>query len=132
MSKISVVNTGAYTGNRLSTEAAAQGLKNIGDQMVLNATIERINKTKSAFDAVPKEGKRISGSINARNSKSADEASKNADQLKNILDKAISSVHDNIAKVQQDHTTLYKASSAQGGGAGAAETGKGTNVNVKS
>lgn len=144
MPRVSAVDTGPFTGNRLSTEAAAQGIRNISDQKVLNATIERINKTKTAFDSVNEQGKRIAGSIKETAGKTADEASKNADQLKSILDKTISTLHDSISKTQQTNTALYKASSTGGGaaagagagaaagaGAGAPETGKGARINVQ-
>lgn len=130
MPRVMAVETGPVIGNRLSTEAAAQGIRNISDQKVLNATIERINKTKTAFNAVNEQGKQIAGSIKETAGKTADEAAKNADQLKNILAKTISTLHDSIAKTQQTNIALYEASST-GGGAGAAETGKGAKINVQ-
>ncbi|MBI5184964.1 MAG: hypothetical protein HZA01_04470 [Nitrospinae bacterium] len=136
MSLVMAVETGPVIGNRLSTEAAAQGIRNINDQKVLNATIERINKTKTAFDSVNEQGKRIAGSIKETAGKTADEAAKNADQLKNILNKTIETLHGSIAKTQQTNIALYKAASTGGGaaagaGAGAAETGKGAKINVQ-
>lgn len=145
MPKVSPFPTGPQVGNRFGSSAAAGSLKNMLDQRTLNATINRINETKAAFDAVPQEGERISGSVHEKGKTMAATGAERAQQLRETMDKTVGNLQRGTAKDMAGQAAMLQAHSQMGdtvGGmvnpidsgkaANSVEIGKGTNVNTQS
>ncbi|MBI5185001.1 MAG: hypothetical protein HZA01_04655 [Nitrospinae bacterium] len=145
MPKVSPFPTGPQVGNRFGSSAAASSLKNMLDQRTLNATISRINETKAAFDAVPKEGERISSSLNEKGKTMAATGAERAQQLQASMEKTVGNLQRGTAKDMAGQAAMLQAHSQPldpGGGmanpidtgkaANSVEIGKGTNVNTQS
>lgn len=145
MPKVSPFPTGPQVGNRFGVSAAANSLKNMSDQRTLNATINRINETKAAFDAVPQQGERISGSVHEKGKAMAATGAERAQQLRETIDKTVGNLQRGTAKDMAGQAAQLQAHSQPvdpGGGianpidtgkaANSVEIGKGTNVNTQS
>lgn len=136
MSNVSSFPRGPQVGNRFGTSNAASGLKDMADQRNLNATINRIKTTKAAFDAVPGEGERISGSVHERGKAMATTGAERAQELRKVMDKSVGNVEQGTSKAMSGQDAQVQAHSQQVAPAGGLvtpiETGKGINMDTKS
>ncbi len=124
MGKISIFSSGPQMGNRFSVKAAVQSGKDVTDQMSLNATIERTQKVRARYDAVPQEGKQIASGINEKGDAMASTGAERAGQIRDMLDQSISGVQQNTSKDVAGKTALVQAVSQ----ASAVETSKGSQI----
>ncbi len=127
MPKLSTVAIGPQLGNRFATKAPVKANNDVMDQLSLNATISRVNRVRSQYSAVIEEGKRVAGTINEKGEVLASSGSERAQELRDIIDKGITSVQKNSSQDVAGKTALIAARSQ----ADMFESGKGTNVNVE-